>query len=65
MISWLGVTFCSGKSAAGPPVEAAATPTPPASENNPAAPITGTAFVRLFDFEACFVRDMLVTPEFP
>jgi hypothetical protein len=55
------VTFCSGTSAAGVPVAADATPTPPANENNPAAPKTGTAFVLRFRFEARFDCDMAET----
>jgi hypothetical protein len=59
VISCVGAVFCNGKSAAGVPVAADA---PPAIDNNPAAPKTGTAFERRFRFRACFACDMVSPP---
>jgi hypothetical protein len=56
MNSWLTGVLRAGISAAGAP------DAPLASDNdNPAAPNTGTAFLRRFRFEACFAYDMAET----
>jgi hypothetical protein len=48
----VGAVFCVGRSASGaPPVAAEA---PPASDNKPAAPNTGTAFAPRFRFSFAF-----------
>ena len=53
----MGAVFCVGRSASGaPPVAAEA---PPASDNKPAAPNTGTAFAPRFRFRVYFAFAIL------
>jgi hypothetical protein len=53
----VGAVFCVGTSANGAsPVAAEA---PPANDNKPAAPNSGTAFVPLFRFGVCFASDIV------
>jgi len=57
VISWRCAVSRDGISAAGPLVPADA---PPASDKDtPAIPNTGTALLKRFRFEACFVRDIV------
>jgi hypothetical protein len=59
VISGFTQVFCVGISGAGTSVAADA---PVASDNdNPAAPNNGTAHARLFRFEDCFARDMMMS----